>query len=204
MTEIPLAKQKTNSCRAAEKLRKWLDEGAEGRLILSRDDFIDQQFSLTHLLFSGPLKERLAQRWRSFCAYMGQFTPFCGWKNFWYRRAGVKIGPDAYIAPGVVLDLLFPQLITLEDEAVLGFGAMVMAHVYTPDRIVLARATIKKRGLVGGRAILAVADLGEESVLGANTFTMRSIGDGQTASGPPLICRDNKNRPPAGEGISDE
>ncbi len=179
-------------CPAADKLRAWLASGAEKRLTLYPDDFADKAFSLTALLFSGPLSERLAQRWRSFCAYMGMLTPFVGWKVFWYKRAGVTIGENVYIAPGVTLDLLFPQLITLEDGAVLGMEAMVVAHVYTPDRIVISRVVAGRRSLVGGKAILAVTRIGEEGVLAANSYTVTPIPAGQVGIGVPAIVKKRK------------
>lgn len=180
-------------CPAADKLRAWLAAGAPDRLTLTPDDFADQEFSLTALLFSGPFPEWLAQRWRSFCAYMGLFTPFVGWKIFWYKRAGVSIGKNVFIAPGAVLDLLLPQLITLEECAVLGLGAMVMAHIYTPDRIVMGRANVGPHAVVGGRAILGVTRIGAQGVLGANSYTIRPIPDGHTGLGVPAVIRERKS-----------
>lgn len=183
----------SGSCPAADKLAAWLASGAKKRLTLVPEDFADKQFSLTALLFSGPLSERLAQRRRSFCAYMGTLTPFVGWKLFWYRRAGVSIGENVYIAPGVVLDLLFPQLITLEDGVVLGMEAMIVSHIYTPDRIVIGRSVVGRRGLVGGKAILAVTNIGEEGVLGANSYTVTPIPARQVGIGVPATVQRRKS-----------
>ena len=188
-----------DGCPAAEKLRAWLADGAQDRLTLTQDDFADSEFSLTALLFSGPLSERLRQCWRSFCAYMGTYTPFVAWKTFWYKRAGVNIGEYVYISPGVVLDLLFPQLITLEDGVVLGLEAMIMTHVYTPDRIVVERAIVRRRGLVGGRGILAIATIGEEGGLAANSYTVKPVPDGYIAIGVPAILRRRKSARIQGE-----
>ena len=176
-------------CPAADKLRAWIAAGAKKRLTLFPDDFADQEFSLTALLFSGPLSERLVQHWRSFCSYMGSRTPFSGWKAFWYRRAGVTMGENVYFSPGAVLDMLFPQLLTLEDEAVLGMEAMIVAHIYTPDKIVIGRALVGRKGLVGGKAILAVTRIGEKGVLAANSYTVTPIPDGHVGIGVPAVVR---------------
>ena len=178
---------------AQAKLRDWLAAGAQGRLTLVRDDFAEGEFALTDLLFyGGTFTERLWQCWRSFCAYTGSFTPFSGWKIFWYRRAGTRIGKNVFISPGVSLDLLFPQLITLEDNVVLGLEAIIVAHIYTPERIVVARATVRQRGLVGGRGILAATHLGEEGVLGANSYTIKPIPAGHIGMGVPVAIRKRK------------
>jgi len=180
--------------KAAAKLREWLAAGARKRLVLRREDFADKQFSLSELLFSGPWRERLPQRWRSFCVWMARYTPFSGWKTFWFRRAGVSIGNNVFFSPGAEIDLLFPQLVTLEDGAVMGLGALIVAHVYTPDRITIGRATVKRGGLVGGRAILAMTSIGEESVLGASSVASRPIPDGTTAIGVPAVRQKRKVR----------
>ena len=166
-------------------MQAWLAAGAQRRLTLRREDFAGMDFSLTALLFSGPLPQRLRQHWRSFCVYMGSFGPCTSWKSYWYRKAGVRIGKNVHFSPGVSLDMLFPQLITFEDGVVLGVEAMVMAHIYTPDRIVVGRATVKKEGLVGGRAILAAAVMGEQAVLASASCTSTAVPAGHTAIGVP-------------------
>jgi len=196
-------------CPAAEKLRAWLAAGAQKQLTLTPDDFTGLDFSLTTLLLSyGPLSERLVRRWRSFCAYMGMFTPFTGWKIFWYKRAGVSIGKNVYIAPGVVLDLLLPELITLEDDSVVGLQAMITNHIFTPDMIVVARAGVGQRGVVGARAILCAARIGKEGMLGANSATIRSIPDRHVGIGTPPVIRPLNsayaNNPMAAGGNTDD
>lgn len=180
--------------KAAIKLRKWLAAGARGRLVLTKNDFADDKFSLTTLLFSGSPRERLAQHWRSFCSYMGGCTPFTRWKEFWFRRAGVSIGKMVYFSSGTEIDLLFPQLVTLEDEAVTGIGALIVAHIYTPDRIVVGRATVKRGGLVGGRAVLGATSIGEDGVLGANSYSVTPVPAGHIAIGVPAVCRKRKSK----------
>jgi len=180
-------------CPAEKKLRDWLAEGGRRPLTLTPEEFAGRDFSLTALLFSGPLPAQLRQRWRSFCSWMATLNPFSSWKVFWYRRAGTRIGKDVFIAPGVVVDLLFPQLVTLEDEAVLGLGAIVVAHIYTPDRIVVAPAVVERRALLGGRAILAANRVGEEGVIAANSWPIEPIPAGYIAIGVPATLHERKS-----------
>jgi hypothetical protein len=177
------------SCPAASKLRIWRAEGERQRLTLFREDFPEDQFGLLEVLVIGSRPERLRQRWRSFCSWMGCHTPFNGWKTFWYRQAGVHIGKNVHIAPGVILDLLFPQLITLEDGAVLGPGAIIVSHVYTPERIVIDRAIAGKRSMVDGQGILAITTMGEASVLAAYSYTVKPIPAGHIGIGIPALIR---------------
>ncbi|MDR0737278.1 MAG: hypothetical protein LBF51_10720 [Zoogloeaceae bacterium] len=185
------------SSAAADKFRAWRAEGERQRLTLLREDFPEGQFQygLLRLLASGSWSERLRQRWRSLCSWMGCHTPLNGWKTFWYRKAGVNIGENVHLAPGVILDLLFPQLITLEDGVVLGPGAIIVSHVYTPERIVIDRAIAGKRSMVDGQGILAIATMGEASVLAAYSYTVKPIPAGHIGVGVPAVVQPRSAAP---------
>jgi len=180
-------------CPAAQRLHAWLDGGARGRLVLRRAEFGGSKYGVMPLLFCGPPSWRLRQCWRSFCAWMAQYTPSANWKTFWYRRAGASVARGAYISPGAMLDPLLPQLVSLDCCAVLGLDALVLAHLQMPDRIVLGRVSVKRAGLVGGRAILVAAAIGEEGVLGAGSFSMKSVPAGHIGVGVPAHMRKRKS-----------
>jgi hypothetical protein len=177
------------SCPAADKLGQWLDRGAQGRLTLLREDFPEGILSLSALIACCPWRERLRHRWRSFCAWRGRCALFPGGRIRWYRWAGAAIADGVVIGAGAVLDLLFPQLVTLEEGAVLGLGAVVVSHVYTPDRIVVARSLVGKRATVREQAILAIAEMGEDSELAPCGYTVKPIPAGHVGVGvPALVC----------------
>jgi acetyltransferase-like isoleucine patch superfamily enzyme len=177
------------SCTAVGKLHDWLAAGASEPLTLTRADFPVGQFFLLPILTFCPWRERLRQRWRSFCSWMGHYTAFVAWKIFWYRQAGVQIGKNVYIAPHGFLDLLLPQLITIEDGAVLGPGALVVTHVYTPDRIVLGRSIVGERAMVAAQGVLAITSLGRESVLETYSYTVKPVPERHIAIGVPANIR---------------
>src|SRR4051812_31956214 len=45
-----------------------------------------------------------------------------------HRFRGTKIGKDVYIGDNVHLDILHPELITIEDNASIGMRTMIFAH----------------------------------------------------------------------------
>ena len=59
---------------------------------------------------------------RAFLNEILRKLPPCSLKNNLYRAMGVKIGKDVVISPDVVLDPVFPELITVEDGVILGWG----------------------------------------------------------------------------------
>jgi acetyltransferase-like isoleucine patch superfamily enzyme len=45
------------------------------------------------------------------------------------RRRGVKIGKSCFIGPYVQLDLIYPDLITIEDNVTIASNTMIFAHI---------------------------------------------------------------------------
>lgn len=86
---------------------------------------------------------------RSILGEVFKKMPPCNFKNSIYRIMGFNIGKDVVIAPNVFLDPLFPELITIEDGVILGWGCRLLAHEFTIDKIQLGRIIIKEKSLIG-------------------------------------------------------
>ena len=79
------------------------------------------------------------------------------------RSIGVKIGRDVFIAATVELDIQYPELITIEDGAILGMHSHIATHEVTHTHIRLGKVHIGKNALVGGQAtIRSGVSIGEE------------------------------------------
>lgn len=181
-----------NLPEVAARFDRWLDEGAPGTFVVRAEDFDDGYFDLRAVLVSGPWSRRLRQIGRSLCAWLGSMTPWFGWKVFWFRRAGVRIGRNVSLAPGVVLDLLVPQLIRLDDEVVMGMGSMINAHLYTPKRIFFGRVHVGEYGVVGARAMLGNSVTVEpHGVVGSLSFFYNGVvPENGLALGVPAVIKD--------------
>jgi len=107
----------------------------------------------------------------------------------WLHRArGVKIGKDVFISFNVVLETGFPHLITIEDDAFIGIGAIVIAHfqdhLQEPDRGV----RIGKRAFVGpGVIILPDVEIGDCAVVTAGSVVTRSVPPMMVVQGNPAV-----------------
>lgn len=112
--------------------------------------------------------------------------PPCLFKNHLYRLMGVKIGEDVAIAPNVSLDPLFPELITIEDGVILGWGCKIFAHEFLKDKIRLGRVVIKKNALIGGYSLIrAGVTIGENSVISFYSLVNKDVGDNKSVGGIP-------------------
>jgi len=55
-------------------------------------------------------------------------SPLSEWIITMQRARGVKIGKNCYFSPYVQLDLLYPQLITIEDNVGIGSNSIIFVH----------------------------------------------------------------------------
>ncbi len=106
-------------------------------------------------------------------------------KNFLYGLFGVKIGKDVVIADDVYIDPLFPELITIEDGAILGTHCVVPAHGISRNKLWLGRTTIKKFAVIGAYAYLkAGVVVGENSVVGNLSLVTEDVKDNTVVANP--------------------
>lgn len=81
--------------------------------------------------YSGPFKNfRLNLRLihNFFLQMYANFTPSTHQAVLFQRKRGVNIGNFVYIGPNVHLDLLYPQLITIEDFVTVGMNSSFFVH----------------------------------------------------------------------------
>ena len=104
------------------------------------------------------------------------------------RARGVKIGKRVFISFNVVLETGFPHLITIEDDAFLGIGSIVIAHfqdhLQEPD----GRVRIGKRAFIGpGVIILPNVEIGDGAVVTAGSVVTKSVPPMTMVQGNPAV-----------------
>jgi serine acetyltransferase len=112
-------------------------------------------------------------------------TPGGSTMRVWLHRArGVQIGRNVWISYNVILETAFPQLITIEDEAFLGIGVIVIAHFKRTGRGV----RIEKKAFVGpGAIILPDVKIGEGAVVTAGSVVTASVPPMTVVQGNPAV-----------------
>ena len=65
---------------------------------------------------------RIRLFFNSFVCHICRIIPFIEIKNSMYRMIGVKIGKNVVIAAYTIIDPFFPELITIEDNVIVGVG----------------------------------------------------------------------------------
>lgn len=151
-------------------------------------DFIRSDERVLTLPFDGQ-REDISQHWHNFLAA----TP---WqmlrkaallaitrnmqsgrlKNALLRRTGMKIGRNVFIAATVQLDIQFPELITIDDGAILGMHSHIATHEVTHTHIRLGKVHIGKNALIGGQStVRSGVSIGENGVVAMRAFVTHDV-----------------------------
>jgi acetyltransferase-like isoleucine patch superfamily enzyme len=103
-----------------------------------------------------------------------------------YRLLGAKIGRRVYLAPGVILDPLYPELIELDEDCFLGLGCRIYTHEYTATSFRLGRVRVGQGSVVGGHAtVRSGVTIGAKATVGFDSLVNRDVRDGATVGGVP-------------------
>ncbi len=107
-------------------------------------------------------------------------------KNVIYRMFGMKIGRDVSIAYNVFPDPLFPELITIEDDVMMGSDCELATHEFLPNWFTLGRLTIKKNCMIGGFTFFrAGITVGKGAYTGMLTYVNKDVEANVFAAGIP-------------------
>jgi acetyltransferase-like isoleucine patch superfamily enzyme len=134
---------------------------------------------------------------KSFFHLMAMIWPTHRVKAFFYRLRGTKIGGNVKISPFVFLEERYAHLISIDDNAQIGPGTVIVTHdsslrlISRDAPVKTARVTIGKNVYIGaGAIILPGVDIGENSIIGAGSLVNKSIPKDSVAVGIPaqIIC----------------
>ena len=113
---------------------------------------------------------------RNFVVVYGcRYCPFLSWKSALYRMIGMKVGKRVSAGLGAVIDIFFPQLVTIGDDSIIGYNTVILCHEFLVKELRTGPVTI-----------------GREVMIGANVTVLPGvvIGDGATVSACSLVNAD--------------
>ena len=112
--------------------------------------------------------------------------PFNTLKIALLRWSGAKVGCNVFISADVWIDPSFPELLTIEDEVMLGVGVRIFLHAFDRDHFEAGRVLLRKGVIVGGFALIGHGvEIGEGAVVTAGAVAGRDVPAGRTAIGNP-------------------
>lgn len=111
------------------------------------------------------------------------------------RARGVKIGKNCHFSPYVLIDLLYPQLVTIEDNVTIGSNTMIFAHVNPTTNMYLKThgyprtvkpVTIKNGAIINpGSIITAGVTIGENAMVATGSVVSQDIPEYCVVAGNP-------------------
>jgi acetyltransferase-like isoleucine patch superfamily enzyme len=139
------------------------------------------------------LKLRMLRSW--ILQFLASISPSSNLAVIFHRARGVKIGMHVFLGPNVQIDLLYPQLITIQDNVSIGMNSMIFAHSnptcsaylkknFYPREI--APVTLKSGAwITPGTIILHGVTVGENSVVGAGSVVVKDVDSLTIVAGSP-------------------
>lgn len=118
-----------------------------------------------------------------------------GWAVRMQKARGVKIGKNCHINPYVLIDLLYPKLVTIENNVSLGSYSMIFAHSNPTANLFLkqngyprvVKPVLIKEGVVinPGSIITAGVTVGKNSMISVGSVVSRDVPDFSVVAGNP-------------------
>lgn len=95
-------------------------------------------------------------------------TPFV---NLLYRLLGAKLGKNVHINSSFVFD---HSLLEIGDNAVIGGGAIIDAHIFERGKLILRKVKIGKNSLLGSHCtVMPGCEIGDKSIISANAVLLK-------------------------------
>lgn len=103
------------------------------------------------------------------------------------RLAGMRIGKNAFIAMGNVMDFFYPELVEIGGNAIIGYGCVITAHELLQGELRTGRITIGSNAVIGTRSVvLPGVEIGNSAVVGAMSLVNCDVPAGAFYAGVPI------------------
>lgn len=118
--------------------------------------------------------------------WIARISPSLRLKTWLFRRLGMTVGRGVSWGLESTPDVLWPDLITVEDHAIIGYDVTVLCHEFLQDEYRTGEVVIGERAMIGaGAIILPGVRVGSEAQVAANSLVTRDVPPGVTVAGVP-------------------
>jgi acetyltransferase-like isoleucine patch superfamily enzyme len=119
---------------------------------------------------------------------IARYTPFLGMKNWLYRTfLSMKVGDNTSFALMVMLDVMFPEKISVGTNSVIGYNTTILAHEYLIKEFRLGDVHIGSEVMIGANStILPGITIGDGAIVSAGTLVHKDVPAGTFVGGNPM------------------
>ncbi|MCQ6278741.1 DapH/DapD/GlmU-related protein [Bacillus sp. EB600] len=119
---------------------------------------------------------------------LARYTPFLGMKSWLYRTfLRMKVGEQTSFALMVMLDVMFPEKISVGTNTVIGYNTTILAHEYLIKEYRLGAVEIGSEVMIGANStILPGVTIGDGAIVSAGTVVHKDVLPGTFVGGNPM------------------
>lgn len=126
---------------------------------------------------------------RNFIAIQtARYCPILPMKNWIYRHIlGMKVGKHAAFALMVMVDVFFPEKITVGENSIIGYNTTILTHEYLIKEYRLGEVRIGSHVMIGANStILPGVTIGDHAVIAAGSVVHKDVAPHSFVGGNPL------------------
>ena len=138
------------------------------------------------------LKVKLSKSW--ILHYLAYISPFSNFIISMQRLRGIKIGRNCHFSSYILLDLIYPQMITIGNNVTISHNVMIFSHANPTANSFLKKKyprkvepVIIKDGAVinPGSIIIAGVTIGKDSIVSVGSVVTENVPDRTIVVGNP-------------------
>lgn len=117
-----------------------------------------------------------------------RYTPIMPVKNWLFRTfLRMKIGDQSAVALMVMMDIMFPEKISIGKNSVIGYNTTILAHEYLIGEYRLGEVIIGDEVMIGANTtILPGVIIGDRATVAAGSVVHKDVPAGAFVGGNPL------------------
>lgn len=119
---------------------------------------------------------------------ISRYMPFLHVKNWLYRKLlRMNVGEETAVALMVMMDIMFPERITIGRNSIIGYNTTILAHEYLIEEYRLGDVIIGDNVMIGANTtILPGVTIGDGAVISAGTLVHKDVPAGTFVGGNPM------------------
>jgi len=120
------------------------------------------------------------------CIVLARHSPRLRLKLVLYRLIGMTVGDGVAFGLEATPDLFFPELVTVEDDAIVGYDVTLLCHEFLQEEYRTGEVRIGERAMIGaGAIVLPGVTVGRDAQVAANSLVTEDVPPGATVAGVP-------------------
>ena len=118
--------------------------------------------------------------------WVARVVPSLRARNWALRRLGTSVAPGVAWGLEATPDVFWPELITLDDHAIVGYDATLLCHEFLQAEYRTGEVVVGERAMIGaGAVVLPGVEIGADARVAANSLVADDVPPGATVAGVP-------------------